>query len=88
MLGMCLDQLCVNAVDRPATPSSSSDLFSAPTSDALRLLRSWMTQPGLPLVKLSASDESSPPVPALRLGTGHHWEPLVHQPMTAAGLCQ
>lgn len=42
-------------------PIGSSKLFSAPTSDALQLLRSWITQPGLPLLKLS-SDDSSPPV--------------------------
>lgn len=53
----------MNVAEGRATPSSSSsDLFSAPTNDALQLLRSWVTQSGLPLVKLSATDESSPPV--------------------------
>lgn len=39
-------------------PISSSELFPAPTSDALQLLQSWIRQPGLPLLKLSADDVS------------------------------
>lgn len=52
----------MNVAEGRATPGSSRDLFSAPTSDALQLLRSWVAQPGVPLVKLSAADDSSPPV--------------------------
>lgn len=53
--------MCVCLVDQEAKASKHSNLFSVPAGDALQMLHAWITQPGLPLLQLSAND-SMPPV--------------------------
>lgn len=63
--------MCQCLAEQGPESSKHSKLFSVPTADALQLLNSWMTQPGLPLLKLSA-EQSKPPV--LMQTRFHDWE--------------
>lgn len=51
---------CVWVTGAETELSNRSKLFSAPISDALQLLQSWVTQPVLPVLKLSAGESTSP----------------------------
>ena len=53
--------VCVCLADQEVRSSKGSRLFSAPTADALPMLHAWITEPGLPLLQLSA-EGAMPPV--------------------------